>query len=292
MHFFRSALIEARLRLTAGQRQHQLRELCQQGRAPMSVLFYHRVADIYPNSWSMTRNTFRQQVDYCREHFQLIGLDEVQRRVMSGQNSVPTVTFTFDDGYAENSDFALPLLAELGVPCTYFVTVGNVRSQTPFPHDAAAGQPLGVNTISQLREADASGIEIGLHTTTHIDFSIADDAKTIQREIFDAKDALEQILGKAMRYFAVPYGLKEHLTSNVIAAAQRAGFKGICSAYGAYNFPRQDAFHIRRIHGDPDSARFRNWLTYDARKLKNQPIIPLVASDPGFTQPSSSIPAI
>tara|TARA_R110002049_G_scaffold305056_3_gene501092 strand:+ start:46642 stop:47532 length:891 start_codon:yes stop_codon:yes gene_type:complete len=274
MQILRTAAIEARLRLTAPIRRQQLQQLCQDGGAPMSVLFYHRVADTHPNDWTISRDEFKRHVDYCCEHFRLVGLDEVQRRAASNFSADPTVTFTFDDGYAENVEFALPYLAENNVPCVYFVTVGNVQNQTPFPHDVQAGTPLAVNTAGQLREAAELGIEIGLHTATHVDFATADDPQTLQREVHDAKDALEQMIGRAVRYFAVPFGLPEQLTPNVVSAAQKAGLSGFCSAYGAYNFPGQDAFHLRRIHGDPDFARLRNWLTYDARKVKIQPIVP------------------
>ena len=274
MRFLRSAAIETRLRLTAAARKQQMQQLCDDGAAPMSVLFYHRVADSAPNDWTISREQFRRHVEYCQQHFALVGLDEVQRRAAAGDSSEPTVTFTFDDGYAENCEFALPLLAERGIPCVYFVTVKNIKNQTPFPHDVAAGVALSVNTVQELRDAASCGIEIGLHTATHCDFSERDDQATLQREIHDAKDELEQLLGQAVRYFAVPYGLPEQMTPNVVLAAHQAGLFGLCSAYGAYNFPGQDAFHIRRIHGDPEFSRLRNWLTYDERKVRIQPIVP------------------
>jgi hypothetical protein len=34
-----------------------------------------------------------------------------------------------------------------------------------------------------------------------------------------------------------------------------------------------DAFHIRRIHGDPDFVRLRNWLSFDERKLRQEPAL-------------------
>ena len=278
MQFLRSAAIEARLRLTAAARKQQVQQLCRDGAAPMSVLFYHRVADSFPNDWTISREQFLRHVEYCQQHFTLVGLDEVQRRAAAGHSSEPTVTFTFDDGYAENSEFALPVLAERQIPCVYFVTVENVTRQTSFPHDVAAGTALPVNTIGQLRDAATSGIEIGLHTATHCDFSKGDDDPTLRREIHDAKEELEQLLGQPVRYFAVPYGLPEQITPNVVSAAHQAGLSGVCSAYGAYNFPGQDAFHIRRIHGDPEFARLRNWLTYDDRKVKIQPIVPPTVS--------------
>ena len=48
--------------------------------------------------------------------------------------------------------------------------------------------------------------------------------------------------------------------------AKEHGFKGVCSAYGAYNFPGSDPFHIQRFHADPEMIRLKNWVTIDRRK--------------------------
>ena len=99
----------------------------------MTVLFYHRVADCHPNDWTLSRDAFRRHVEYATEHLEPIGLDELQRRVRNGASPRPTVTFTFDDGYAENCDFALPLLMEHRLPTVYFVTTAHLLGRKPFP---------------------------------------------------------------------------------------------------------------------------------------------------------------
>ena len=50
--------------------------------------------------------------------------------------------------------------------------------------------------------------------------------------------------------------------------ARECGYEGVCSAYGGYNFPGDDAFHLQRIHADDDMIRLKNWVTVDPRKLK------------------------
>lgn len=239
----------------------------------MMVLFYHRVADSNPNDWTISCSEFERHVDYCRKHFDLIGLDEVQRRVREKDSHRPGVTFTFDDGYAENCRFALPLLIRYRIPTVYFVSTGHIRSGQPFAHDVHAGRPLAVNTVEELRSAADGGIEIGLHTRNHVDFSKLSDVRVIRQEICDAKDELEQMIGQPVRYFAVPFGLPEQLTRDVIDITTEAGLSGFCSAFGGYNLVGRDAFHIRRIHGDPEFARLKNWLTYDRSKLSIEPKI-------------------
>lgn len=242
----------------------------------MSVLFYHRVADDHPNSWSISRSDFQKHIEYCQNNFELIALDDLQRRVRSGESPRATVSITFDDGYADNCDFAFPLMIERNVPCTYFVTTTHILKGESFPHDVEAGVPLQPNTVAQLREAADAGIEIGLHTRDHVDFSRIHDPDVVHAEIVEAKDVLEQMIGRAVRYFAFPYGMPWQLTQQAIEAVHEAGLLGFCSAYGAYNLAsttetQRDPFHIRRCHGDAELSRLRNWLTFDPAKVRTEP---------------------
>ncbi len=249
----------------------------------MSVVFYHRVSDTHLNDWTISRKDFEKHVDYCSKKFELVGLGEVQKRVDDRLNRRPTVTFTFDDGYAENCDFALPLLAERKIPCVYFVTVDHVIHQRAFAHDVKVGVRLPPNTTSQLRSIADSGIEIGLHSRSHIDFAKNCTAKDIQREVSSAKNELEQIIGCPVRYFAFPFGLPEQLVPSVIDAVYKSGMVGFCSAFGAYNMIGRDSFHIRRFHGDPSFARFRNWLNFDPSKLRNEPAVHYQLTSPSIS---------
>ena len=133
------------------------------------VLFYHRVADEHPNDWTMSTRTFATQIDWLRPRFDLVSLAEAQARIASGRNRIPTACITFDDGYADNMRFAVPLLLKYHIPFTYFVSTNHVLGGKPFPHDVAIGQPLAPNTPSQLRELAAAGVEIGGHTRSHAD---------------------------------------------------------------------------------------------------------------------------
>src|SRR5581483_9025052 len=105
-----------------------------------------------------------EAIAWLQERFDLISLEEAQRRIASGKNERPSVSITFDDGYAVNCDYALPLLIENGIPCTYFVSSGPVLEGTSFEHDRAMGNHFAPNTVAQLRQLAAAGVEIGAHT--------------------------------------------------------------------------------------------------------------------------------
>ena len=122
-----------------------------------------------PQRWTIRPKAFAAQIHWLRERFDLVSLAEAQARIASGRNRWPTACITFDDGYADNRRFAIPLLLKYHIPFTYFVSTDHVLHGKPFPHDVAAGRPLAVNTLAQLRELAAAGVEIGAHTRSHAD---------------------------------------------------------------------------------------------------------------------------
>ncbi len=232
---------------------------------PVFVLFYHRIADKHPNPWSMEYAMFRDQILWMKKRFDMVSLEEVQHRIANGKSARPAVSISFDDGYAENCDKALPFLLENKVPVTYFVTTDHTTNQKPFPHDVEEGIPLPANTLESLRALANAGVEIGAHTRTHPDLGSLTDPDEMFDEVITATREMEVHIGRKIRYFAFPFGQHSNLNVEVFELLKQAGFKGVCSAYGGWNEVGGDPFHIQRIHGDPDFSRMKNWLTYDPR---------------------------
>lgn len=235
------------------------------GRLPVYSLFYHRVSNDVLNPWTITIDKFRQQMEWLKRNFDVVTLLEAQRRIASGFNNRPTVCITFDDGYSENGEFAIPYMIENRLPLTYFVATGNVVDQRPFEHDALRGEILPVDTIDNLRSYVAAGVEIGGHTRNHIDMGSIQDPATIVDEVLMASRELERLLDTPIRYFAFPFGQPENLNRVAFHLLKQHGFCGVCSAYGGWNEIGGDAFHIQRIHGDPSLSRVKNMLTVDPR---------------------------
>lgn len=235
-------------------------------RAPVMILFYHRVADDRANAWTCPTELFARQMTWLKRHCDVVSLAGAQARIRQG-NTRPAVVVTFDDGYADNNDFALPLLVREQIPCTYFVTLHYVRHGVPFPHDMRMGNTFKPNTLDDLRHWAAQGVEIGAHTRTHADLGTITDRARLEDEIVTAGEELQQSLGRPVRYFAFPFGMPANMQPTAFELAYEAGYEGVCSAYGAYNFPGDDPFHLQRIHADDDMIRFRNWLSVDPRKL-------------------------
>lgn len=245
--------------------------LASESRAPIMSLFYHRVADDHPNGWTIPLARFKAQINWLRDRYDLISLADVQQRMGSSGNRTAAVSITFDDGYADNCREAIPWLIAEKIPFTYFVSTSHVLEGRPFEHDLQRGCPLAPNTPDQLRRMADAGVELGSHTREHTDLGQVADVERLHSEIVGSKRDLEAIVGRAVRYFAFPFGLHPNLTQAAFGTAFRAGYWGVCSAYGGYNLPGDDPFHIHRIHGDPSWSRFCNWITADPRKFRRIP---------------------
>jgi peptidoglycan/xylan/chitin deacetylase (PgdA/CDA1 family) len=231
------------------------------------VLFYHRIADDRANDWTAPCAIFEKQVDWLRQHFEMVSLAEAQSRLRAGHNERPCVTITFDDGYADNSLRALPLLLNAGIPFTYFVSSQHVLSGTPFGHDVDNGWPLAPNTPDQIQELARAGVEIGAHTRHHVDLGRVNDPQLLFDELVVGQQELEDLCSVPVRYFAFPFGQHANLSTAAFRLA-REHYDGVCSAYGGVNFPGDDPFHIQRVPVGADLVRLQNWATLDPRKLR------------------------
>ena len=168
------------------------------------------------------------------------------------------VAITFDDGYLDNLEVAAPILNELKLPFTVFVTSEFVRS--------GKGGFLSPAALRNL--ATLPGARIGAHGANHLPLTRCDDAN-LHRELTSSRHYLEDVLGKEVRELAYPFGAADTRVRN---AAQRAGYTlGACS-FAGINHPERDpllltrteivSFDSRRVfvqklHGDWDWYRWR-----------------------------------
>jgi peptidoglycan/xylan/chitin deacetylase (PgdA/CDA1 family) len=96
-------------------------------RPGLVVLTYHRIAEpgaepFYDPVISATPESFRAQIDWLRNHVRILTLDELITWVECGSPGRELVAVvTFDDGYRDNFDVAVPILRASHVPATFFI---------------------------------------------------------------------------------------------------------------------------------------------------------------------------
>lgn len=95
-------------------------------RGRLTVLIFHRVLPqpdpLMPGEMDAAR--FDSLLGWVKSWFQVLPLDEAARRLKEGSLPVRAAALSFDDGYADNHDVALPLLRKHGLPCSFFVATG------------------------------------------------------------------------------------------------------------------------------------------------------------------------
>jgi peptidoglycan/xylan/chitin deacetylase (PgdA/CDA1 family) len=103
-----------------------------------AVLLYHRVADVQHDvhALAVSPRTFRSQIEHIRKSWRVLPLRRLAEAVASGDPPERAVALTFDDGYLDNLEFAAPILAELGVPATFFLTSEPLKERRRFWWDA------------------------------------------------------------------------------------------------------------------------------------------------------------
>lgn len=95
-------------------------------RARLNVLIFHRVLPqpdpLFPDEVDARR--FSEMLGWVRSWFNVLPLDEAIARLSEGTLPARAAALSFDDGYADNHDVALPLLRQHGLPCSFFVATG------------------------------------------------------------------------------------------------------------------------------------------------------------------------
>jgi peptidoglycan/xylan/chitin deacetylase (PgdA/CDA1 family) len=132
------------------------------------ILMYHRVADLSvdPYEIAVSPHHFRDQMDYLQQNCYpmrfLDFVDAVQQR------SIPprAVVVTFDDGYVDNYENALPVLEEAQVPATVFVTTGNLGTDREFWWDTLERVLLQPQYLPEYLQLEIDGFRQEWHVKT------------------------------------------------------------------------------------------------------------------------------
>ena len=96
------------------------------GNGRLLILYYHRVhavADPLRPS-DVDADTFDWQMRILARYFTPLALDKAMHLLRCGELPANAVCVTFDDGYADNVEVALPILQRWDVPATFFLTTG------------------------------------------------------------------------------------------------------------------------------------------------------------------------
>jgi peptidoglycan/xylan/chitin deacetylase (PgdA/CDA1 family) len=225
----------------------------------LRILMYHKVNDLTPNPTTVPTAVFAEQMALLGDlGYVPVSLDQVRDHYVEGA-SLPAgaVLITFDDGYRDNLENALPVLQQHGYPSVIFVPVGFLDSDRPLPHEEAL-RALGVRNETvdwnDLAALEAGGIRVESHGIGHRPVSEIEPADAA-REIALSKLRLEERLGRPVTAYAFVKGSLADYRAEHVSLVQQAGYSlGFTSVTGA-NGPSSDRFRLRRYNVEPYPAR-------------------------------------
>jgi len=201
------------------------------------IIYFHSVAD---REGSTTPERFREQVETALElGFEVVPLAEM---LADGPDSTNRLSLTFDDGYADNVDEAVPIMSELGVTATIFVVSGAVAEQrrsSDSSHLLYPDRPM--LSSSDLRELSGRGFTVGSHSHHHrlAAAEAANNPDSYADELAVSRARLESESGAPVRFFAYPNGQRGAFSRQTTALVEQAGFDA------AFTTVWGDARHFR-----------------------------------------------
>lgn len=244
------------------------------------ILMYHHVGGL-PKNANKTRVdltvptvNFTAEVKWLRDSgYTGISLKDIYL-FSQGRFTMPKkpVVFTFDDGYADVFQNAVPILKQYG----FF---GNFAIITNNPGTAQGGNIYA--SWADIAKAYQAGNEIISHTQNHFDGSNPKfSANFIYQNLADSVAAINQHLGFTTNILIYPYG---HYTDAYLAQAKNAGFVMGVTVHEGDVINLDDLMRIPRVrvHGAETLQRFEDILLLGPRAF----VKPTSTSTPATTTP-------
>jgi len=131
---------------------HRLHHRARNRRA-LTVVSFHRVLDpadarhagANPN-YTVTTEEFERCLAFFAEHYAVVSLDDVRQALAGAALPDNPLLISFDDGWRDNVEYALPILRKFGFPAVLFIATSFVNSPSGFwqeeLYDRIARSPL------------------------------------------------------------------------------------------------------------------------------------------------------
>jgi peptidoglycan/xylan/chitin deacetylase (PgdA/CDA1 family) len=202
------------------------------------ILYYHAVPDEY-------RARFAAQMDDVLRYAKPIHADDGH----SLEHGDRYVAVTFEDGYQNVVDNAVPELLKRRIPCTIFI-VTDALGRVPnwIGYSPASGGPI-INE-EKLKSIPSDFVKIGSHTLTHPILPRLTEASA-RNEIVASRARLQDILKQEVDLLSFPYGA---FNESIVQMSRQAGYRRVFTTlpYRAYRVPEE--YVVGRVKADPEDS--------------------------------------
>jgi peptidoglycan/xylan/chitin deacetylase (PgdA/CDA1 family) len=213
---------------------------------PVPILMYHNIGE--PPDGARLRGLYVRTGAFGRQMLllKMLGYQGLSMSAampyLRGEKTGRVVAITFDDGYYDTFDQALPVLNTFGFSATCYVVSKRIGEHNDW--DAAElNVQKKLMTAAQIKGWHAAGMEVGAHSRTHPRLSKCSDEELV-KEIAGSKADLEELTGTPVTQFCYPYG---DLDERVANAVRNAGFAAATTVQRGRALPSDDLMYLRRI---------------------------------------------
>jgi peptidoglycan/xylan/chitin deacetylase (PgdA/CDA1 family) len=181
---------------------------------------YHRISasgHSRARRWRLTPDEFEEQLAHLRDGgYRSIDIDEWAAAV-DQDRSVParSVVLSFDDGFADFGEHAVPLLQRYGFRAELFVVTDHVGGMDSWDEGWDAREPLLDWTA--LLDLPPEVVRIGSHTARHRALTAVSPREAVH-ELVRSRVELEERLGRRVASIAYPYGLVDGAVARLAGA--------------------------------------------------------------------------
>lgn len=206
----------------------------------------------------MTVNEFRKQMSMIdRLGYTPITFSDYQLFV-EGKLTLPSkpIIITFDDGYLDTLENAIPVLLDFNMRAVIFV-MGNRNLKTARWDELGDYDICPLMSDEQIRTAQNLGFEIGAHSLDHFPLTYLSE-NDIKYEVTKSKIAIENVLNKSIQTFSYPYGSVDERVKRIVS---ESGFLFACGVFsGAAKFS-QSMMDFRRLAIKQDTSKLKFLVT-------------------------------
>ena len=197
------------------------------------VLAYHSISSKEKYPYSVSSEAFESHLVHIKKFYNVVPVCDIIERIKSGGIFEDVlIALTFDDGFKDNYDIALPLLTKHNIPATIFISTDIVQKNYK--------SFLSWDNIKEMSKNNL--ISFGSHGCTHVALTSL-EKNDIEYELIFSKDEIESKIDKKVDLFAYPYGM---VNSGIAEMGKESGYRAAFRV-DLDNKEYRDLFQINRV---------------------------------------------
>ena len=214
------------------------------GAKTLPILCYHSINDTQNDeSQPLEVDLFERHLAWLATHYNVIPLSDLIARLRSDDPiEDDVVSITFDDGYRDNFEIALPLLEKYKCHATFFIVSDFIKGEVVL-NGQDGWEPMTWSQVKWIARLMLKLVFILKHIACCP--SLSDD--DLLSEIQDSKICIEQQLDRQVDLFAFPNGQGDDMPEKALEMLKTQGYKGGCSTFWRTTQKPEQSYVLNRL---------------------------------------------